>query len=222
MRHPNFTTVSRVAGLMLIVAVSACSLPERSRDLNNDQVAVSTTAQQVCSNCHGAKGVATSPNFPNLAAQTQPYIVKQLTAFRSHGRSDPEGFEYMWGLSSHLTDAQINGLASYFSQLPASSGNVDKAGTPEMLSAGKAIFEQGIAAEGVPACAACHGEHAQGADLFPRLAGQHADYLIKQLQIFQNTNQRPDGAAMKAVTHNLTPENMRSVAAFLEAMGPAH
>ena len=204
----------------MILSTVACSSPERSRDLNDASIPANTTALQVCSNCHGAKGVATSPNFPNLAAQTQPYLVQQLTAFRSHGRSDPEGYEYMWGLSAHLTDAQISGLASYFSQLPPPPGNQDNFGTPAMQQQGQLIFEQGITAEGVPACIACHGTHAQGNDLFPRLAGQHADYLIKQLKIFQNTDQRPDGVAMKAVTHALTPENMNNVAAYLEAMPP--
>ncbi len=206
--------------LAMILSTVACSSPERSRDLNDASIPANTTALQVCSNCHGAKGVATSPNFPNLAAQTQPYLVQQLTAFRSHGRSDPEGYEYMWGLSAHLTDAQISGLASYFSQLPPPPGNQDNFGTPAMQQQGQLIFEQGITAEGVPACIACHGTHAQGNDLFPRLAGQHADYLIKQLKIFQNTDQRPDGVAMKAVTHALTPENMNNVAAYLEAMPP--
>ena len=206
--------------LAMILSTVACSSPERSRDLNDASIPANTTALQVCSNCHGAKGVATSPNFPNLAAQSQPYLVQQLTAFRSHGRSDPEGYEYMWGLSAHLTDAQISGLASYFSQLPPPPGNQDNFGTPAMQQQGQLIFEQGITAEGVPACIACHGTHAQGNDLFPRLAGQHADYLIKQLKIFQNTDQRPDGVAMKAVTHALTPENMNNVAAYLEAMPP--
>ena len=226
MNTRHLTSLSKFAGLATIAAMiatlGACSSPERSRDLNDASIPVSTTAMQVCSNCHGVQGVSTSPNFPNLAAQTQPYLVKQLSGFKSHGRSDPEGFEYMWGLSSHLTDEQIAGLATYFSKLPAPKGDVDHAGTPEQLSAGKQIFEQGIATEGIPACLACHGDHAQGNDAFPRLAGQHADYLIKQLTVFRETDQRPDGAAMKAVTHNLTSENMRSVAAYLETMSTSN
>jgi len=210
----------KLMSISVLLAISACSSPERSRNLNDASIPVGTTALQVCANCHGAKGVSTSPNFPNLAAQTQPYIVKQLTAFRSHGRSDPEGYEYMWGLSAHLTDAQIDGLAGYFSQLSPPPGNQDQFGTPAMLKEGQIIFEQGIAAAGVPTCTACHGAHAEGNDLFPRLAGQHADYLVKQLKVFQLTDQRPDGVAMKAVTHNLTPENMLNVAAYLESMAP--
>ena len=206
--------------LIAVMLLGACSSPDRSRDLNDPTISASTTATQVCANCHGAHGVATSPNFPNLAGQQKTYLVSQLTAFRSHGRSDPEGYEYMWGLSAHLTDNQIDKLADYFSQLPPTAGNVDHYGTPEMLGLGRTIFEQGITADGVPACSACHGAHAEGSDQFPRLAGQHADYLIKQLSVFQLTDQRPDGVAMKAVTHNLSPANMASVAAYLETIPP--
>lgn len=212
--------LGKLTCVSVLFALSACSSPDRSRDLNDANISASTTAMQVCSNCHGAKGVSTSPNFPNLAGQSQPYLAKQLSNFRGHGRSDPEGFEYMWGLSSHLTDAQINGLADYFSKLPPPPGNVDQYGTPDMVSKGRAIFEQGIAAESVPACQSCHGDHAQGSDQFPRLAGQHSDYLVKQLKVFRETDQRPDGAAMKAVTHNLSEDNIVSVASFLETIPP--
>lgn len=212
--------ISKIALLTALFVVSSCSVPERSRNLNDATIPASTTVLQVCANCHGAKGVSTSPNFPNLAAQSQPYLIKQLSDFRSHGRSDPPGYEYMWGLSEHLTDSQIKGLADYFSQLPPPPGNVDHFGTPEMLENGRVIYEQGIAAEGVPACISCHGAKAQGSDQFPRLAGQHADYLMKQLNVFQNTDQRPGGVIMKAVTHNLSPDNIFSVAAYLETISP--
>lgn len=217
----NTQSSSIIAATLILLALSACSVRERSRSLNDASVPASTTALQVCANCHGARGVSTSPNFPNLAAQTEPYLVQQLTDYRAHSRSDPEGYEYMWGLSSHLNDAQIKELASYFSHLPASPGNVDHAGSTLMLAQGKTIFEQGISAAGVPACSSCHGAQAQGMEGFPRLAGQHADYLSKQLQVFQNTDQRPDGVAMKAVTHYLSAENIMSVAAYLETMSPA-
>ena len=214
-------SIGRLTLVMLMLGLSGCSVHERSRDLNDASVSASTTALQVCANCHGAKGVSTSPNFPNLAAQTEPYLVQQLTGYRAHSRSDPEGFEYMWGLSAHLSDAQIQGLASYFSHLPPTAGNMDHTGTPAMLAEGKAIFEQGISAAEVPACSSCHGAHAEGMESFPRLAGQHADYLMKQLRVFQNTDQRPEGAAMKVVTHNLSAENIVSVASYLETLPPA-
>lgn len=139
----------------------------------------------------------------------------QLKSFRSHNRSDPAGYEYMWGLSANLTDEQIKDLATYYaSQPPGPKMSANKT----RALAGQAIFEKGIQANSVPACASCHGAGAQGNQQFPRLAGQHADYLVKQLKIFQRTDQRPEGDIMKNIAHSLTTENIENVAAYLQAM----
>jgi cytochrome c553 len=196
--------------------ILGCAHPERSRNLANPAVAATTLAQQVCSNCHGLTGNAVSPNFPNLAGQMPAYLSAQLKAFKSHDRLDPAGFEYMWGLSRSLSDEQIDGLAAYYAgQTPLA---VAAAGDPGRVAAGKAVFDNGVAAASVPACASCHGPQARGAGTFPRLAGQHADYIAKQLRVFQRTDERPEGSIMKTVAHNLTPGNIDDVAVFLEAL----
>ncbi|HTN66201.1 MAG TPA: c-type cytochrome [Burkholderiaceae bacterium] len=204
------------ASMLLLAALgSGCTSPERSRALGDPNVSGKTIALQVCSNCHGVGGISVSPNFPNLAAQQETYFVAQLKSFRSHNRSDPAGFEYMWGLSAHLTDEQIRDLAAYYAaQQPAAGAPANAARIHE----GQAIFEKGVEANNVPACASCHGQKAEGNQQFPRLAGQHADYLVKQLTIFQRTEQRPGGEIMKGVAHSLTPENMENVAAYLQAL----
>ena len=53
---------------------------------------------------------------------------------------------------------------------------------------------------------------------FPRLAGQHSDYVVKQLRVFQRTEGRPDGPAMKAVAHGLTADDMANAASFVQSM----
>jgi cytochrome c553 len=65
---------------------------------------------------------------------------------------------------------------------------------------------------------ACHGNAAQGNDTFPRLAGQHADYVVKQLTVFQRTDERPEGAIMKTIAHELSRDDIENVAAFLQAL----
>ena len=204
--------------LLLAVGVAAaagCATTERSRNLNDPRVAGPTLAAQVCSNCHGLDGNAVSPNFPRLAGQSTGYLVSQLKQFRSHNRSDPAGFVYMWGLSRHLTDDQVDALAKYFAgQVPKPNAKGDAA----IAQKGRLIFESGIPAENVPPCASCHGPKGQGSDTFPRLAGQHADYLVKQLRVFQSTEQRPEGAVMKVVSHSMTPQDMQEVAAFLQGL----
>ena len=172
---------------------------------------------QVCSNCHSVDGNSINPNFPKLAGQQEDYLVAQLTYFRSHNRADPEGSEYMWGIARKLTDEQIKGLATYFSQ-QKDAPNV--AGDPALVATGKAIFENGIPKEEVAACAGCHGASGMGNGTFPRLAGQHKDYMIKQLHILSQTDQRPAGAMMKPLVHGLTPSDMVAVTTYLQGISP--
>jgi cytochrome c553 len=209
------------ATLGLLVAVAclsvACANEERSRDLGNPKVSATTLAQQVCSNCHGVTGNAVSPNFPNLAGQIEPYVTAQLNAFKSHSREDPAGFEYMWGLSRSLTEDQIKGLAAYYASQTPARQPIESDAAP--IEAGKAIFEQGVPDKGVPACSGCHGPEGLGVATFPRLAGQHADYVMKQLGVFQRTDERPEGSIMKTVAHELTQQNIGDVAAYVQAIG---
>lgn len=80
------------------------------------------------------------------------------------------------------------------------------------------MFHEGVASKNVPACMGCHGAEAQGQEGFPRLAGQHADYVVKQLVLFQRGDKRPQGAPMVAVAHDLTRQEMESVAAYVESL----
>jgi cytochrome c553 len=84
------------------------------------------------------------------------------------------------------------------------------------MAAGKLIFDNGVPAKEAAPCMACHGDGAQGIANFPRLAGQHQDYLIKQLNVFQETDGRP-GTPMKQITHLLSKQEMRDVAGYLQA-----
>lgn len=195
---------------------AGCANPTRSRDLGNPSVSAVNLAQQVCSNCHGLTGNAVSPNFPNLAGQTEPYFVTQLSGFKSHGRQDPAGFEYMWGLSRSLTEDQIKGLAAYYTAQKAE--RQPQEGTAAQVQAGKNIFESGVSDKNVPACQTCHGPQAKGNAMFPRLAGQHADYLAKQLGVFQRTDDRPEGSIMKTIAHELTQADIENVSAFLQTL----
>jgi cytochrome c553 len=203
-----------VAAVALLPLLAACANLDRSRDLANPAVAPAVTAAQVCALCHGLDGNSVSPNFPRLAGQQRDYFVAQMAGFRSHGRLDPAGFEYMWGLSRQLTDAQIQGLADYFAkQTPTANATVDA----QQMARGKAVFEQGVAAKEVPPCLSCHGAQAQGQAAFPRLAGQHRDYLVKQLQVFERNDERPN-TPMTQIAHALTHEQMEDVAGYLQTM----
>ena len=205
-----------VAALVLLTG-TACSNLERSRNLANPAVPGKVLAQQVCSNCHGVDGNSVSPNFPNLAAQTEPYVVEQLASFRKHSRIDPPGFEYMWGLSRHLTDGQIKELAAYYAAQSVKTPAYPTA-DPALRDTGRQIFAAGVPGKSIPACASCHGPEGRGNQQFPRIAGQHADYLVKQLLVFQRTEERPEGAVMKVVAHELRPRQIAAVADYVQGI----
>jgi len=202
--------------LAVLIGLAGCANEPRSRDTANPNVSGDTLAMQVCSNCHGVTGNSKSPNFPNLAAQQEAYVVAQLSEFKNHSRQDPAGFEYMWGLSHRLTEKQIKELAAHFAAEKPQRQPVE--GKSERIAAGKAIFIGGVPEKAIPPCASCHGPQAEGKATFPRLAGQHADYLVKQLTVFQRTNERPEGSVMKTVAHNLTRQNIVNVADYLQAL----
>jgi cytochrome c553 len=99
---------------------TGCTNIEHSRDLANQGVSATMLAQQLCSLCHGVDGRLTNPTFPNLVGQQPGYFIAQMKGFRSHGRMDPAGTEYMWGVSRSLTDDQIKALADYYGRAHSS------------------------------------------------------------------------------------------------------
>ena len=171
-----------------------------------------TLAITVCGTCHGTRGNNTNPKFPLLAGQNANYLAAQLKAFHSQTRGDPDAIGYMWGMASELDDGTISALAAYYAtQKP----EVSVAVSPATVARGREIYEHGVPAQGVPACSTCHGPDAHGMADFPRLAGQHSQYILKQLSSFQS-NMR-NVAIMHGVAQNLQLQEMQSVAAYLQA-----
>ncbi|MEK7889643.1 c-type cytochrome [Burkholderia contaminans] len=170
-------------------------------------------AMQICSGCHGPGGRSESPMFPKLNAQTSEYIEAQLKGFREHARGENAARDYMWGMAALLDAGAVKSLADYFSHQPATRGAT---GDATLTARGQEIFERGVPDKGVPACASCHGVEAQGAGTFPRLAGQHKEYLLRQIEVFKNGT-RGNAPVMSAVAHTLDDAQAKAVAVYLQS-----
>jgi len=171
-------------------------------------------AIHVCAACHGEGGRSANRAIPSLAGQMRQYTIAQLRDFRSQTRAETGTRAYMWGVSALLDDASIDGLADYYqSQSPAPG----RSGNAALVRAGRKIFVEGIPGRGVRACATCHGDGAEGAGGFPRLAGQHAHYVFAQLKVF-GTRLRPHGIIMKDETRPMSPREMRAVAEYVQSL----
>lgn len=165
-----------------------------------------------CSTCHGPHGISVASTFPNLAGQQAAYLKAQLSAFRDRSRADPHAQAFMWGMAAQLTDDTTAAIAAYFAAQPAAPGK--PAGMAE-TAAGKKIYEEGVDAQHVAACQSCHGNKAEGKGSFPRLTGQHRDYLERQMEAFATSLRA--SASMHENSKNLTALQISQVAAFLSA-----
>ncbi|MGH8736619.1 MAG: c-type cytochrome [Burkholderiales bacterium] len=193
-----------------IIAIAVGALLAGSTGAALAQQDAKSLATGVCSACHGPDGRSISPVFPRLARQQSAYIMLQLEAFRSHQRGDPNAQAYMWGMASQLSDATIKALADYYAaQKPVEV----KGGDRGLMAEGKKIYTEGIPAQNVPACVSCHGANAEGAGAFPRLAGQHIEYLVAQLLGFQS-GLRANAPIMLGVVRTMSPEQMKAAATY--------
>lgn len=175
-------------------------------------------AIHVCAACHGEGGVSTNSAFPHLAGQMPLYLSTQLKDFRSQTRAESDIQAYMWGVSALLDDATIEGLAEYYAgQEPARKSSARKSVDAKLIASGRKIFEDGLPERKVRACSGCHGAQAEGASVFPRLAGQRSEYVFKQLKVF-STRLRPHGVLMKNETAGLSDTDMRALAAYIHSL----
>ena len=169
-------------------------------------------AQSVCETCHGIGGDSPYSLYPRLAGQQTVYLQHELKQFRSRERGDPFAQAYMWGIAAPLSDVEIDGLAQYFSNKKPGEPIASDADA-EVLARGKALFDHGDESKGIPACSSCHGDSAEGKDDFPRLAGQHAAYLVRQIVAFRTMTRRND--TMHTNAENISDDDAEAVAEYL-------
>ena len=167
-----------------------------------------------CTACHGVGGRSVSPTFPNLAAQTAPYIELQLHAFKDQTRADPDAQAYMWGMASPMSDGLISAIAAYFAKQTATVGSKETSG---LILQGRHIFEEGVPTRQIPpSMLPAMGAQAEGKGPFPRLAGQHAPYLLKQLLVIQSALRT--APVMHGIIKELNRDQMQAVVAYLESI----
>ena len=81
------------------------------------ETTLSASLITACQACHGRHGISESADIPNLAGQKKGYLVHQLEAFRAGERKN----DLMAAMAAQLGDADIQTLATLWSELPAAS-----------------------------------------------------------------------------------------------------
>lgn len=156
-----------------------------------------------CASCHGMDGIGIRDRWPNLAGQKDVYIVRQLQAFQQGSRKD----SFMTPMARPLTEQAMRDVAAYYASLPrqqvADTGPGDRAAGQRKATA----------------CLECHGagEGSPNPE-WPNLAGQKADYLIKQLRKFRD-GIRTD-PLMSDAAKSLSNEDINDLAAYYAGLAP--
>jgi cytochrome c553 len=160
---------------------------------------------EACVACHGPNGNSADPVFPMLAGQTARYTYLQLKDFQEGRRTEPLMDPFIAGLSR----ADMFDLAAFFAaQKPRP--NAFKA-DPGRVARGKAKADEVL-------CTMCHLGGFLGQNEIPRVAGQHYEYVVKQMRDFKSGKRTNDAGNMASVTKTLSERDIEDLAHFLSSL----
>ena len=155
-----------------------------------------------CASCHGINGQSFKVNYPILAGQAAPYILRQLRDFKQGRRSDPN----MDPVAAQLSEEDMRDLAAFFAaQEPHSS--LPKADPTEVIR-GRKKADAGQ-------CASCHlGRGATLISQFPYIQGQHRNYMVKQLMDFRSGRRANDSGVMHRIAQTMTDADIEDLGSY--------
>ena len=177
-------------------------------DLANGEVVFNGKS---CAACHSADGNSAIPANPKLAQQHPEYLVKQLQEFKSGKRTSP----VMSGMAAMLSEQEMRNVAWFLGSKAIKPGFAkDK----DLVALGEKIYRGGIGDRNVPACAGCHSPNGAGIPIqYPRLGGQHAEYIAAQLTAFRD-GLRLNSVPMSGVAAKLNDREIKAVSDFIAGL----
>ncbi len=200
-------------GLIAAAVVALISASSAVAADYGDPANAESIANKICAACHGADGNSPLPMNPSLAGQHPEYLFKQLNEFKSGNRNNA----VMMGMVAGLSAEDMRNLSAYYAaQKPSEAAAKDK----NLVAQGRKLFRGGNLATGVAACAGCHSPNGAGIpSQYPRLAGQHPEYVVAQLKAFRAGERANDtNNMMRAVTARLTDKEIAAVAEYLSGL----
>jgi cytochrome c553 len=194
------------AALSLPVWAADAAVPAKA-DLAKGQV----LSSNVCVACHTADGSRGAPANPIIAGQHPEYIAKQLAEFKAGKRQNP----VMQGMAAPLSEDDIRNVSAFYASKQAKAGFAKNKDT---VARGEKIYRGGIAGKAVPACAGCHSPNGAGLpSQYPRLAGQHGDYIDAQMKAFRD-GKRANSPMMKAIAANMSDAEIAAVSDYIAGL----
>jgi len=201
--------------LMALLGAAAVGAAAHAQGLTGD-VQAGARKVSMCIGCHAIPGARASfpevHRVPLISGQTKAYLVSALTAYRQGDRRHPT----MRGVARSLTDQDIADIAAYYAS-HGGAGNPEVPTTPAPASARvAALLERG-------ACMQCHGANMNSPldPSFPKIAGQHADYLFVAMRAYRvqgNPKVGRNNAVMQGIVAQFTDAELRLMAEYISTL----
>jgi cytochrome c553 len=171
----------------------------------------------MCFGCHGIKGYQASfpevYKVPKISGQSAKYIIAALNAYKNGDRKHPT----MRGIAASLSDQDMNEIAAYYESHGKDDGPAPAAAPSKQPNAQVAALLQKAA------CASCHGANfSKPVDpSYPKIAGQHADYLFVALKAYKTENNPAVGRSnpiMGAIAKQFSNAELKALAGYVSSL----
>jgi cytochrome c553/cytochrome c5 len=170
-----------------------------------------------CARCHGKEGFGRGVGaFPKIARQNFEYLYSSLQAYQRGERHSG----VMGPVAAALNDLEIQEISRYYADLTIPSPFPLPQQSPA-VERGELIARQGIPSQRVPPCAECHGPaESRRNPVYPKIAGQYAEYLKLQLELFKKGARGGTAYShlMTRVAAGLTPEQMNDASLYYASL----
>ena len=169
----------------------------------------------VCGACHGMDGNSSDAQYPKLAGQSEQYIVRQLTDFKSGKRQNA----IMMAMATPLSTQDMHDVGAYFSSQTPLPGVADQA----LVEHGQTLYREGDSSRKIPACMACHSIDGRGnpGAMYPQLTSQHAQYIEATLKSWHDGTTWGDDAhsqIMPVIAKRLDSKDIAALASYIEGL----
>ncbi len=201
--------------LSSVLVASVTALSAHAQDAQGDAKAGEKKIA-MCIGCHGIPGYQASfpevHKVPMISGQNAKFIVAALNAYKKGERKHPS----MRGIADNLSDQDIADVAAYYE----AHGKVEGAAPAKAAPAPSAKVAELLTKGG---CVACHGANFNKPidPSYPKVAGQHADYLFVALKSYKTEGQATWGrsnAIMGGVAKQFTNAELKEMAKYISSL----
>ena len=202
-----------LSSLIALTVASATVFSAHAQDVQGNAKAGEAKIA-MCIGCHGIKGYQASfpevYRVPMISGQNAKYIVSALNAYKKGERKHPT----MRGIADSLSDQDIADVAAYYEQHGKTEPVASAPKAPDAKVA--ALLQKG-------ACVSCHGDNfSKPIDpSYPKIAGQHKDFLFVALKSYKVENQATWGRSngvMGGIAKQYSNAELKAIAAYIGSL----